>query len=148
MKDHAENLPEEKNTKEGVASLAANTKYYKTVGTQTIKKLVSLQKRTATKMSIPYGAIVRINGSDFDLNKYPYRNVSPYFLASVKNPFEHNDNEIVRNMTDDQSIMKSILAGRSEWINKMQEYSCIKVYENHKLIMISPPLVDDARLTK
>ena len=148
MKDHAENLPEEKNTKEGVASLAANTKYYKTVGTQTIKKPVSLQKRTATKMSIPYGAIIRINESDYDPNKYPDRHISPYFLASVQNPFEHNDDEIVRNMIDEQFVVQIILVGRYEWINKIEEHTCIRVYPNHQLAMISPPLVDAARLIR
>ena len=99
-------------------------------------------------MSIPHGAIVRINGADFDPTKYSDRDAAPYFLASVENPFEYNDDEIVRNMTDDESTVKIILAGRYEWINKMEQHSCVRVYPNHKLTMISPPHVDDTRLTK
>lgn len=63
-------------------------------------------------MSISYGAIVRIKGSDFDLTKYPDRDVSPYFLETVENPFEHNEDEIVRNMTDDDSVVNIILTRR------------------------------------
>ena len=78
------------------------------------KESVRMTKRTANKMSIPYGAIVRINGSNFDLTKYLDRDVSPYFLATVENPFEHNEDEIVSNMTDDDSVVNIILAGRYE----------------------------------
>ena len=125
-----------------------NSKSFRTVGTQTAKDSIRITKRTANKVSIPYGAIVRINGSDFDLSKYPDRAVSPYFLGTVENPYEHNEDEIVANMTDNDSVIKIILAGRYEWIKKMEEHSCVRVYPNDKLTMIKPPPADDARLSK
>ena len=139
----------QKATPTDLASISLpNSKNFKTVGTQTTKDSVRITKRTANKMSIPYGAIVRINGLDFDLTKYPDRVVSPYFLATVENPYEYKEGEIVRNMTDDDSVVKIILAGRYEWVNQMQQHSCVRVYPNHKLTMIKPPPADDARLSK
>ena len=126
-----------------------DAKKFKTVGTQTAARdSVRISKRTANKVTIPYGAIVRLNGSDFDLLKYPDRAVAPYFLGTVENPYDHSEDEIVANMTDNDSVIKIILAGRYEWIKKMEEHSCVRVYSNDKLTMIKPPPADDARLSK